>query len=127
MYKKRDTVDYSFDADFTIHEMCSVLIGCGYTDPGHDQLCYVMFKHLHDEVIHVLLGLFNTIWSERVIPSGWKCAVILPLVKPGKDPSCADSYRPIPLTCNLCKLMEKMIVIFPGTWRFIESMSKWIP
>lgn len=56
--------------------------------------------------MYVLLGLFHKIWSEGVIPSGWKRAVI----KPGKDPSCADSYRPIALTTNLCKLMEKMIV-----------------
>lgn len=74
-----------------------------------------MFKHLPDNVIHVHLGLFNTSWSEGVIPSGWKRAVILPFVKPGKDPSCADVYRPIALTSNLCKLMETMIVIFPGT------------
>ena len=47
----------------------------------------VMFKHLPDEVIHVLLGLCNTIWSEGVIPSGRKRAVKLPYVKPGKDPS----------------------------------------
>ena len=48
-------------------------------------------------------------WSEGVIPSGWKRAVILSLVKPVKDPSYADSYKPIALTSNLCKLMEKMV------------------
>jgi hypothetical protein len=46
-----------------------------------------MFKHLPDEVMLVLLGLFHKIWSDGVIPSGWKCAVILPYVKPGKNPS----------------------------------------
>ena len=115
MYKKRDTVNFSLDAIFTIHEMRSALIGCGYTAPGHDQLCYASFKHLPDEAIHVLQGLFNMIWSKGVIPSGWKRLVMLLFVKPGKDPSCADSYRPIALTSNLCKLMEKMIVTFPGT------------
>ena len=79
------------DPDLTIHEMCSALIGCGYTAPGQDQLCYVMFKHLPDEVKHLLLGLFNNICSEGVIPSGWKRAVILPFVKPSRDSSCADS------------------------------------
>lgn len=84
MYKK-DIVDSSLDADFTFHEMCLALIGCGWTAPGHDQLCYVMLKHLPDDVINILPGLFNKIRSEGVIPSGWKCAVILPFVKRGKD------------------------------------------
>lgn len=72
VYKKRDTVDSSLDAVFTIHEMCSALIGCGYTAPDHDQLCYVMFKHLPDEVIHDLLGLFYKIWIEGGYTFGLK-------------------------------------------------------
>lgn len=36
--------------------------------------------------------------------------MVLPFGKPGKDPSSAASYRPIALTSNLCKLMEKLIV-----------------
>jgi hypothetical protein len=90
VYKNRDTVEFSLDAVFTIHDMHSALIGCRFPAPGHDQLCHVMFKHLPDEVIHVFLGLFNTIWSEGVIPSGLKRAVMLTFVKPGKNPSCAD-------------------------------------
>lgn len=35
--------------------------------------------------------------------------VIIPMGKPGKDKSEITSYRPIALTSNLCKLMERMI------------------
>lgn len=44
------------------------------------------------------------------IHSGWKRAVLLYFVTPGKYPSCAGSSRPMALTSNPHKLMEKMIV-----------------
>ena len=41
VFKKRDTVDSSLDAVFTIHAMGLALKGCGYTAPGHDRSCNV--------------------------------------------------------------------------------------
>lgn len=43
------------------------------------------------------------------MPKTWKEAVVIPIRKPGKDPSKPISYRPIALTSNLCKIMERMI------------------
>ena len=39
----------------------------------------------------------------------WLFATIIPILKPGKDPNEADSYRPIALTNCLCKVMERMV------------------
>ena len=76
----------------------------------YDQLCYVMFRNLPEETLKVILMLFNKIWREGIMPSSWKSALILPFVKPGKDPANAGNYRPIALTSHLCKWIEKIIV-----------------
>lgn len=39
----------------------------------------------------------------------WKEAVVIPITKPGKDPVELSSYRPIALTSNVCKIMERMM------------------
>ncbi|KAK7891307.1 hypothetical protein WMY93_023270 [Mugilogobius chulae] len=49
------------------------------------------------------------VWIQGELPCAWKEAVIVPIRKPGKDPSKPANYRPIALTSNLCKLMERMI------------------
>lgn len=58
---------------------------------------------------NVILVLYNKIWERGKLPTGWKHAVIFPIGKPGKDKMNVKSYRPIALTSNLCKLMERMI------------------
>lgn len=44
-----------------------------------------------------------------MIPLTWKEAIVVPILKQGKDPSSLASYWPIALTSCLCKLFEKMI------------------
>ncbi|GFV13172.1 RNA-directed DNA polymerase from mobile element jockey [Trichonephila clavipes] len=45
----------------------------------------------------------------RYFPSAWKTAVVVPILKPGKDPTLAESHRPISLLPILSKLAEKII------------------
>lgn len=47
---------------------------------------------------------------EGQLPLSWKQAIVISIPKPGKDSAVAGNYRPIALTSNLCKVMEKMIV-----------------
>ncbi len=54
--------------------------------------------------------IFNHIQNEGSLPEDWKSAIVIPVVKPGKDATQSNSYRPIALTSTLCKVMEKMIV-----------------
>ncbi|KAG8177447.1 hypothetical protein JTE90_008631 [Oedothorax gibbosus] len=49
------------------------------------------------------------IWNEKVFPTSWQRAIVIPIAKPGKDPQDAGNYRPIALTSCLCKLMERMV------------------
>merc|ERR1711867_227703 len=52
--------------------------------------------------------LFNDLWNNQNFPNAWRKAFIIPIPKPGKDPLNPSNYRPIALTCCLCKLMEKL-------------------
>ena len=54
-------------------------------------------------------GLYNKVWQEEKLPGSGKQAVVVPIRKPGKDPTSPSSYRPIALTSYVCKLMERMI------------------
>ena len=69
-----------------------------------------MFKHLSNRCQDIILNLFNRIWEKGLIPQAWKHALIIPILKPNKSKSDPASYRPIALTSNLCKLMERMVV-----------------
>lgn len=49
------------------------------------------------------------VWEEGRLPGAWEDAVVIPIRKPGKDPSKPTSYRPIALKTNVCKVMERVI------------------
>uniref|UniRef100_A0A673MAK6 Uncharacterized LOC107721237 n=1 Tax=Sinocyclocheilus rhinocerous TaxID=307959 RepID=A0A673MAK6_9TELE len=68
-----------------------------------------MLKHLKDGAMGKFLDLYNRVWEEGRLPNAWKEAIIIPIRKPGKDPSKPSNYRPIALTSNICKLMERMV------------------
>ena len=91
----------------------------GKTAPGKDGLSYQIFKGLGDAVLHEILALINTVWEEGTLPAAWKQAVVIPIVKPGKDASKPGSYRPIALTAVLCKIMERMV-----TDRLVYKLEK---
>ena len=53
--------------------------------------------------------MYNQIWINDDFPVGWRHSIVLPVLKPGKDPKNAASYRPISLTPTLCKIMGKLV------------------
>ncbi|GBN05618.1 hypothetical protein AVEN_191560-1 [Araneus ventricosus] len=67
------------------------------------------YAYLKNSSLQNLLHLYNRIWHEHCFPSSWQQAIIIPIPKPGKDPSNTLNYRPIALTNSLCKLMKKMV------------------
>ena len=60
--------------------------------------------------------MFNAVWRGAPIPQAWRTAVIIPLLKEGKDPEDPGSYRPISLTDCLGKLLEKIIADRLSSW-----------
>lgn len=52
----------------------------------------------------------NSIWKFEIFPKKWREKwIIVPILKLRKDRRHATSYRPIALTCTMCKLMEKIV------------------
>ena len=77
--------------------------------PGEDTIPYEFIKELGPKARQFILHLYTEIWGGKPIPQRWRTAVILPLLKDGKDPALPSSYRPISLTDCLGKLLEKVI------------------
>lgn len=68
-----------------------------------------MIKYADEAVVKIVLNLFSKVWEEGRLLKDWEHVIIIPIVKPGKEPSIAGNYRPIALKFNLCKLMERMM------------------
>ncbi len=107
---KKQGVDSNMDEDFNSFELKIAINNSKNTTPGRDMISYSMLKNLPEVAIKALLDLYNHIWNEGSLPEDWKSAIVIPVVKPGKDATKSNSYRLIALTSTLCKVMEKMIV-----------------
>ena len=77
--------------------------------PGYDSITPIMLKNLPFVAIVYITNLFNAILKLGYFPSKWKKSQIIMILKPGKDPTLASSYRPISLLPCLSKLFEKVL------------------
>jgi hypothetical protein len=64
----------------------------------------------------VLLGLYNDSFNSAQTPVDWKRTRIVTILKPGKDPALADSYRPISLLSCIRKFFERMLLLRLELW-----------
>lgn len=61
-----------------------------------------------DCISRPLCTLFNVSMYNGAVPSIWNTAVVSAVHKKGDVSSCAN-YRPVSLTCILCKVMERLV------------------
>jgi ribonuclease HI len=94
---------------FTLTDLKRVISSTGNTSPGQDGVTYKMIRGLDDMSLYKLLDIFNGIWETGLLPPSWKHSIVVPIPKPGKEPTSASSYRPISLTSCFCKLFEKIV------------------
>jgi hypothetical protein len=52
---------------------------------------------------------FQKIWETGLVPSLWKKAIVVPILKTGNDPKSTASYRPISMTSTMGKCKEIVI------------------
>ena len=79
------------------------------SSPGPDSIPAIFLKNLPETGKDFLLHIYNHIWTKQKFPKLWTKAIIIPLPKPGKNLKTAESFRPISLTCVMCKTLEKII------------------
>ncbi len=69
-----------------------------------------MLKHLGPYGIRFLTKIYNICVNTSTIPSIWKTARIIALLKPGKPADQGSSYRPISLLSPLAKTLESVLL-----------------
>ena len=85
-------------------------LDCLRTDksPGADSISARVLKELKDEIAYPLTQIMKCSLASGVVPVDWKVAHVTPIHKKGIR-SHASNYRPISLTCQVCKIFESIV------------------
>ena len=75
---------------------------------GPDKLKPLVLKQLAETLAPIITVLFQRSLDTGTIPDVWKTAHVTPLFKKGEK-SLPSNYRPISLTCILCKVLEHIV------------------
>ena len=89
--------------------------------PSPDEIQYILLKELPTMSLKYLLHIYNNIWISGNIPTLWKQATTILILKKQKDPTNPASYRLIALTSCTYKTLERMINLRLA-W-FLESIN----
>ena len=103
------TGDADYNRPFSDYELARALRCMRMTSPGGDSIHNAFLVALSERQHESLLLLFNQSFELGILPDTWREGIILPIPKPGKDPSLPSSYRPITLLSCLGKLMERLV------------------
>ncbi|GFU55951.1 RNA-directed DNA polymerase from mobile element jockey [Trichonephila clavipes] len=77
---------------------------------GIDRISNRMLKNLPLISIFELTNIITNVIKLGYFPQSWKTAAVIPILKPGKDPTKADCFRHIALLSVLGKVAEKIIL-----------------
>jgi hypothetical protein len=80
----------------------------GKAKGGPDDIPPLFFKQCCDQLSSPLAFVFNQCMNHGYLPPVWLQAFITPIFKKG-DKTDPVNYRPIALTCTMCKIMETVI------------------
>ncbi|GFT96930.1 RNA-directed DNA polymerase from mobile element jockey [Trichonephila clavipes] len=78
--------------------------------PGLDQISNRMIKNLPLNSLLIITLLINQLFKKNYFPDSWKTAVVIPILKPDKNPELAQNYRPISLLSSLSKVYEFVLL-----------------
>ena len=76
--------------------------------PGPDQIRPLLLQKLCLEIAPILQVISSKSLEDGFLPSEWLKANVSPIYKKG-DKSSPANYRPISLTCILCKIFEHIV------------------
>ena len=109
----------SYNQPFTLTELQNSISKSNNSAPGPNEIHYTLFKELPTISLKSVLDIYNNIWISGNIPTIWKQAITILILKKQKTPTNLTSYKPIALTSCTHKTLESMINV-RLTW-FIES------
>lgn len=76
--------------------------------PGPDNFHTRVLRELSSVLSAPLSIIVNTSITSGTLPEIWKCAIVTALFKKG-DRKVAGNYRPVSLTCIICKVLESIV------------------
>ena len=80
-----------------------------FASPGPDDVTNKIIVELKDEIADPLSRLLRKSLDEMKIPSEWRMSNVTPIYKLKGSKADPGNYRPVSLTSNVCKLMERVI------------------
>ena len=97
------------DFDIKVEEVKKLLKGLKPGKaPGPDGLNPKLLSELADIIALPITQIFKLSLATGKIPEEWRKAKVSPIFKKGSRLS-ANNYRPVSLTCILCKMMETLV------------------
>ena len=93
---------------------------------GEDEIPYEFLMWLGTKARQLILFIYNKVWSGKELPVNWRRAVIIALLKDGKDSKDTTSYRPISLLSCMSRFLEKIIANSPRVKMSHNKQSSWI-
>lgn len=104
-------IDFVDSCAVSTHELLSIIKKLkAKKSPGIDSIPALCIKNLSLGCIVKFKNIVNQILKIGHFPTFWKISKVIAILKPGKSPHKADSYRPISLLCILSKVVEKIIL-----------------
>ena len=84
---------------------------------GPDELTDRVLKETAEQIAPIITHIFQQSYNTSKLPNDWLQALVTPIHKKSlkSDPV---NYRPISLTCILCKVMEHIIV--SNIWTYLQ-------
>lgn len=96
---------------FSVNEVAKKLTRLpNKTSSGPDAVPCIVLKHLPPSIIKAFTTIFNNLMNQMDYPNSWKTAIVCPLLKKGKSPTCVRSFRPISLLPNMSKMFEALLM-----------------
>ena len=76
--------------------------------PGVDDIVPLILINTADVICRPISIIFNATLTTGVVPVDWRRANVTAIFKQGRR-DCPGNYRPISLTCQICKVLESII------------------
>lgn len=70
---------------------------------------YTIIKQFDDRVLRGITILFNHLLAIHHFPSSWQHAIITPILKPGKDSTLIENWRPISMLPCIAKILKRIV------------------
>lgn len=97
------------------------------TSTGPDKLPIALVLKICKDLPNIVLHMFNLFLKYSFVPDIWNKSIICPLYKGTGCKTEIENYRPISLTCILCRIFERIIknrlIIFLNNNNIISKIN----